>query len=88
MIQHDIAWTTGPMAGAHQVTQTLAADVKARRADLAAILRAGDRACRGAQLVSVHGQAVVVVGAKEWQEMRRAMVAAGNALVGERGPVN
>jgi hypothetical protein len=34
------------------------------------------------------GQAVVVVGAKEWQEMRRAMVAAGNALVGERGPVN
>jgi hypothetical protein len=36
----------------------------------------------------VHGQAVVVVGAKEWQEMRRAMVAAGNALVGERGQVN
>lgn len=88
MIQHDIAWTTGPMAGAHQVAQTLAADVKARRADLAAILRAGDRAARGAQVLSVHGQTVVIIGGLQWQELRRAMIAAGNALVGQRGPVN
>lgn len=81
MIQHDVRWTTGPMAGAHAVTQELAAEVRALRADLAAILRAGDRATRGAQMVSVQGQVVVFVEGERWQAMRRAMCAAGDRLM-------
>lgn len=85
MIQHDLAWTTGPMAGAHEVAQTLAAEVRALRADLAAILRSGDRATRGAQMVSVQGQVVVFVEGERWQAMRRAMCAAGDRLVRDQG---
>lgn len=88
MIRHDIPFTTGPMVGAHNAALILAQELQAMRADLARVLLAGDRACRGAKLVEVHGQAVVVLGAEEWRQVRLAMIAAGERLVGQKGAMN
>lgn len=67
---------------------SLDSEVRQLRDALAAVIRSGDRAARGAQVMAAQGQAVVVVGGEQWQEMRRAMIRAGRAMVGERGQVN
>lgn len=88
MILQDIPFTLGPAVGQVNATVELARQVQAFRAALAAILLAGDRAARGGRLVEVHGQAVVILGAEQWQEVRRAMIAAGQQMIGERGAMN
>lgn len=88
MIQHDLGWTLHQMPGYQASVVALAAENRRLRADLADILMTGDRATRGARLVEVHGQAVVIVGAEEWQAMRRAQVAASNHLVNTREATN
>lgn len=88
MILRDLPFTLGPAVGQANATLALAQQVLALRAALAEILRAGDRAARGGRLIEVHGQAVVVLGAEQWQTIRRAMIVAGNQLVDERRPRN
>jgi len=88
MIQHDIPNTLGPMTGQANAAFILAQELLAMRADLAQVIRAGDRAVRGARLVEVHGQAVVVLGAEEWRQVLLAMIAAGERMVGQKGAMN
>lgn len=88
MIQHDIPNTLGPMTGQANVAFILAQELLAMRAAVAQVIRAGDRAVRGARLIEVHGQAVVVLGAEEWRQVRLAMIAAGERMVGQRGSAN
>jgi len=88
VIQHDLPHTLGPMVGATNAALILAQELLAMRADLAQVLRAGDQACRGAKLFEVHGQAVVVLGAEEWRQVRLAMIAAGERMVGQKGAMN
>lgn len=88
MILQDIPYTLGPAVGQVNTTVELARQVQAFRAALAAILLAGDRAARGGRLVEVHGQAVVILGAEQWQEVRRAMIAAGQQMVAQPGRAN
>jgi hypothetical protein len=88
MIQHDVAFTTGQAPALSAENLALQAENRALREALSKVIRAGDRACRGAQLVAVQGQVVVFVGAEKWQDMRKAMIAAGNKMLGERGAVN
>lgn len=88
MIRHDVDWTLGPMPAHSAAMIALAIQNHLLRQLLTAILRAGDRAARGARLVEVHGHTVVIVGSEQWQTMRRAMVTAGNELMDERGPMN
>lgn len=87
-MHRDLRWTLHQMPGHQASVLALASEVRRLRADLADILMTGDRATRGARLVEVHGQSVVIVGADEWQTMRRAQVAASNNLINERGPMN
>lgn len=88
MIRHDLPWTLGRLPDHAAFVMKLVERASLLREALAGILRAGDRAARGARLVEVHGQAVIVLGAEEWQAVRRAMIAAGESLTDERGPMN
>lgn len=88
MIQHDIAFTVSEAPTHSAANLSLVAENQALRKALAAVIRAGDRAARGAQVVAVQGHVVVFVGAERWQDMRKAMIAAGNKMLGERGQVN
>lgn len=88
MIQHDLDWTMHQMPGYTATVQSLAAEIRRLRADLAAILRAGDHAARGAKIVAVQGQVVVFTTGEKWQDLRRAMIAAGERLTTERGATN
>lgn len=88
MILQDIPFTLGPAVGQVNATVELARQVQAFRAALAAILRAGDRAARGGRLVEVHGQYMFFMGGEEWVELRRAMIAARNQMVGHPSQTN
>lgn len=88
MIQHDVAFTVSEAPAHSAANLSLQAENRALREALAAVIRAGDRATRGAQIVRVQGHVVVFVGAEKWQDMRKAMIAAGNKMLGERGQVN
>ena len=88
MIQHDVEWPVKKATVHSAANLSLVAENRALRKALAAVIRAGDRAARGAQVVPVQGHVVVFVGAEKWQDMRRAMIAAGNKMLGERGQVN
>jgi hypothetical protein len=88
VIRHDVDWTMGPMPAHSAEMLALAMQNRMLREVLAAILRAGDRAARGGRLVEVHGECVVFLGGEQWQALRRAMIAAGDRLMDERGPMN
>jgi hypothetical protein len=88
VIQHDVAFTVSEAPAHSAANLSLVAENRALRKALAAVIRAGDRAARGAQVVAVQGHVVVFVGAEKWQELRRAMIAAGNKMLGQRGQVN
>lgn len=88
MIQHDVAFTVNQAPAHSAANLSLVAENRALRKALAEVIRAGDRATRGAQLVAIEGHVVVFVAADKWQVMRRAMIAAGNKMLGERGAVN
>lgn len=88
MIQHDVEWTVNLAPSMSTDKERLMYENQALREALAEVIRAGDRAARGAQIVAVQGHVVVFIGAEKWQAMRKAMIAAGNKMLGERGQVN
>lgn len=88
MIRHDLPHTLGPMVGAANAAFILAQEVQVLRTLLADVLLASNAATKGAQVLAVHGQTVVIIGGPEWQTMRRAMIAAGNRLTSQAAPLN
>lgn len=88
MIRHDIPHTLHQLPGMTNAIEALAAENEALRSLMEAALRAASAAAKGARLVEVHGAAVVFVGAAEWEAMRRAMIAAGRAMVQPAGKLN
>lgn len=88
MIQQDLAFTLGSAPGFALLIERLATDNRRLNGQLEAVRRASHAACRGAKLISVHGQSVVMIGGDEWRELRLALIDVARLQPDERAPMN